>query len=177
MKKYKEVEKEIGNFLNKNWREVFDMWLSCTADIAKSLEVRTRTTGMSEPFLYDSGMISGIRTYQWLSDKFKLEEKDVKEKTFYTDAFFSQSGMGKIEFLKKGERVLRFKKGTFFAKRAGRTGKKVCYYVAGFIAGATNTITGREYKVEEVRCISDGDDHCDFLIKPLERRMEFAREV
>lgn len=92
---------------------------------------------------------------------------EIKERAYYTDAFFSMSGMGTIDFLKEEDRrILRFRGGTYIAKRAGKIGEMVCHFAAGFIAGATGRMAGGEFEVEEIRCVSAGDRDCDFWVKP-----------
>ncbi len=171
MKSYAAIQREIDRFLAKRWKEVFEVWWSCVEEVGKSLEEAVSFGlggGSAAMILYDAGVKSGMQVYRWLSNNLKLAPKSVKEKTLYTDAFFTRSGMAQaVEFLKEGgKNILRYKGGTIFARRRGVIGKKVCYYTAGFIAGATNLVTGKEYVVEEVRCFSNGEKDCDFWVKP-----------
>lgn len=163
MKEPEEIGKEVESFLASNWKNAFEMWLWCILDIEKVvMSLRT----MPYPLLYQAGVESGKRAWVWLRENFNLEEKGVKERTYYTNAYFSSSGVGEIEFRKDlGERVLRFKHGTFLARKQGLVGRKVCHFVAGFIAGLTTSLTGEKYTVDEFRCVSKGDEHCDFVVR------------
>lgn len=158
------ARKEVEEFLGKYWKAAYDMWLSSMLDLEKSVrELRV----VPHSVLYETGLKSGRRAWDWFADAFGLERKSTKEKTYYTDAFFSSSGVGELEFIKEaGEKILRFKGGTFFAKKYGVVGKKVCQYIAGFIAGVTSAMMKKEYTVEEVRCASKGDRDCDFAVRP-----------
>lgn len=171
MKSYNAIQREVDRFLGKHWKEVFEVWWSCVDDVSRGLE-DTLSMGFGggswSMILYDVGVSSGRQVYQWLSGAMKLGAKSVKEKTLYTDAFFTRSGMAeKVEFVREGDRnILRYKGGTIFARKRGVILRKVCYYTAGFIAGATSLITGKEYVVEEVRCYANGDKDCDFWVRP-----------
>ncbi|MEM3012231.1 MAG: 4-vinyl reductase [Candidatus Hadarchaeales archaeon] len=175
MEDYRKAEREIAEYLRHHWKKAFELWMGCLVDageiveFAPAMEVREdiwRDT--CNTFLYDTGFKSGKRVAQWLYRTFDLGKKSLKERTIYTDIFFSQSGMGEIELLKGEEgRILRFRGGSYIAKEMGRVGRKVCYYLAGFIAGATQHFTGKNYRVEELRCYSNRNPHCEFLAKPL----------
>jgi len=45
--------------------------------------------------------------------------------------------------------------------------RQVHFRDAGAIAGVLEFATGRPYKVEETRCVCKGDQHCEFVGKPL----------
>ncbi|GEM_PF-903896 len=169
MESYEEVERKVRDYLSNNWKQAFELWMGCLVDAGRILELvppMVREDIWLETcntFLYETGLKSGKRTAQWLYRTFGLGRKSLKERTLYTDVFFSQSGMGEIELLKEeGGKILRFKGGSYFAREMGRMGRKTCYYLAGFIAGATQHFTGKDYRVEELRCYSRGDPHCDF---------------
>ncbi|MHC1567262.1 MAG: V4R domain-containing protein [Candidatus Syntropharchaeia archaeon] len=164
------TEKEVKEFLENNWKEGFGMWLSYIVDMQMAFEdVVPYDVRYNLPyvFIYETGVRSGKRVCNWLFKNFNLEGKSVKERTYYTDAFFTSSGAGEIEFIKE-EKKLRFKGGTFFTKMYGVIDKKVCSYIAGFIAGLTSCCMGREFVVEEVRCASAGDPHCEFVVREKE---------
>lgn len=167
---FEKIKKEIGDFLARNWGDVFEIWLNCILDVEKAVkdvipyDIRT---GLPYTLLYEAGVGSGKRTWLWLLNSFDLEGRSIKERTYYTDAFFTRSGVGELEFRKEeGKKVLRFKGGTFVARRQGAVGRKVCHYIAGFIAGMTSGCMKKEFMVEEVKCVSNGGRHCDFVVKP-----------
>ncbi|MDF2957038.1 MAG: putative hydrocarbon binding protein [Candidatus Alkanophagales archaeon MCA70_species_1] len=166
---YESALEEIKGVLEKNWHEGFKRWLSCILDLEKTIDdviPYDARWKLPDALLYETGVKSGQRVCGWLFERFGLKDKNIKERTLYTDAFFSLSGVGEIEFFKRdNERVLRFKGGTYFAKEHGQVGRPVCHYIAGFIAGATRCFTGKEYVVEEVKCVSAGDEHCEFVVR------------
>lgn len=54
---------------------------------------------------------------------------------------------------------------SFFASASGKTGQTECWLVCGMIAGAAKRILGRDSTVEEVKCVSKGDPHCEFRLR------------
>lgn len=166
------ARREIENFLEEKKYQGFDMWRWAVMDLQKAfadtIPYDTRRGGI--PALYEAGRVSGERTGQWLMENFDLSDKSIKERTHYTDALFPLIGLGDMEFVKEPERILRFKKGTFFGKKITQFERNICYYVAGFIAGATYALTNIEVEVTETKCVARGDEHCDFKIKPKKGR-------
>ena len=147
---YERTRKKVEDFLSKKWSTVFEMWLNCVIDLSNILGdsvPRDPKTGIPEALIYEAGVRSGRRVCDWLIDYFELGKMEIKERAYYTDAFFSMSGMGTIDFLKEEDRrILRFRGGTYIAKRAGKIGEMVCHFAAGFIAGATSRMVGGEFE-------------------------------
>ncbi|HEV2389470.1 MAG TPA: 4-vinyl reductase [Nitrososphaerales archaeon] len=66
---------------------------------------------------------------------------------------------------------------SFFARAIGRTGKPECHIVRGLLEGTANVVFGRDYACQETRCLSKGDDLCEFLVVPrAQARNESPRE-
>ena len=55
---------------------------------------------------------------------------------------------------------------SFFARALGRTGQPECHIVRGLLEGTAKVIFKKEYQCHEVRCISKGDELCEFVIFP-----------
>ena len=160
------IKKELEEFSAKRWKDIFAMWLNWVLDLDRV----GKGAFYEEDFnrlLYESGRMTGKRSWGWLSANLKLGDRGLKEKTLYTDVFWSITGVGEIEFLKEGgKRILRFKGGTFFSRATAIRKKKICHWVAGFIAGMTEDMVNLSFKVTEIKCVSNGDKSCDFLIEP-----------
>jgi predicted hydrocarbon binding protein len=56
-------------------------------------------------------------------------------------------------------------KDSFFATSVGKTGRTECFIVAGMIAGAGHQILKKEVECVEEKCLSNGDPHCQFILK------------
>lgn len=52
------------------------------------------------------------------------------------------------------------------AMALGNTGKKVCDFTRGYIAGSLSAFTGKNYSCTEEQCASEGKGHCLFLLVP-----------
>jgi predicted hydrocarbon binding protein len=55
---------------------------------------------------------------------------------------------------------------SFFAKSIGRTGQPECHVVRGILEGTAKVILKKDYQCQEVKCLSKGDQFCEFLIQP-----------
>lgn len=67
----------------------------------------------------------------------------------------------------KGEAYVTLKD-SFFATSVGRTGQVECYIVAGMIAGAGREVLHKEVVCREQKCISNGDELCEFTMRRVE---------
>ena len=164
---FKNAKDEVRAFLEDNYISCVEVLRGCVVDICRVLEnIIPHDIRFNSP-LYEAGVCSGERVGKWLVGQFDLREKSLKEIVCYSDAFFIEFGFGKVKLIKGKHKILRSYGGTFFAKEYGYVGCPVCYYFSGFIAGATNVLTGIEVTVKETRCVAAGDHHCEFYIKPV----------
>jgi len=62
------------------------------------------------------------------------------------------------------EVVVRLKD-SFYATSAGQTGQVECYLTAGMIAGAATILLKKKFKCVEEKCLSKGDEYCEFRLK------------
>jgi len=53
----------------------------------------------------------------------------------------------------------------FIAKAIGNRGQASCHLLRGFFTGALQTLVGGTCSCEEVKCVSRGDPHCEFLLR------------
>ncbi|MDV3244849.1 MAG: hypothetical protein LYZ66_06740 [Nitrososphaerales archaeon] len=64
----------------------------------------------------------------------------------------------------RGEAIIRLKN-SFFGSSAGKTGQTECFLVAGMIAGAAEAIQKKTFSCVEEKCVSKGDEYCEFRLK------------
>jgi predicted hydrocarbon binding protein len=64
----------------------------------------------------------------------------------------------------RGEPMVRLED-SFFAASAGKTGKTECYLMAGIIAGASQILLQKKFSCVEEKCLSRGDEYCEFKLK------------
>ncbi len=53
---------------------------------------------------------------------------------------------------------------SFFAKALGKTGTAECHIVRGLLEGTAGEVFKRDYQCVEAKCLSKGDEQCEFLI-------------
>ncbi|MCW7076489.1 MAG: V4R domain-containing protein [Candidatus Syntropharchaeales archaeon] len=167
---YRKVDKTIKELFASNWEVGFDLWRRCLFNIQMLVEdtlpYDMRYGGI--PFLYEAGYLSGKRIGEELMDRFNLHNKSMKERAYFMDAFVKNAGVGDPGFVTilEGKKGIRFPGGTYFAKAYGRqAGHTICTNTAGFIAGATDAITGKRWFVREVKCLAAGDEYCEFVVE------------
>ncbi|HDM35978.1 MAG TPA: hypothetical protein ENG09_01805 [Candidatus Syntrophoarchaeum butanivorans] len=170
---YKRVDEAVRKMLESEWEVGFNLWRRCLLNIQILVEdtipYDIRYGGI--PFLYEAGFLSGKRIGEELMDRFNLHEKSMKERAYFMDSFVKNAGVGEPSFitLLEGKKGIRFPGGTYLAREYGkRAGHTICANTAGFIAGATDAITGRHWFVREVKCVAAGDDCCEFLVEEKE---------
>jgi hypothetical protein len=87
------------------------------------------------------------------------------------DAFaeqFAALGLGRLKLVAEAEDSLAFEVYEC-ATCSGLpdTGENVCYFEAGLLAGALETITGRRAHARETMCASRGSDACHYAVELL----------
>jgi predicted hydrocarbon binding protein len=61
-------------------------------------------------------------------------------------------------------RILVRLKDSFFATSVGTTGKCECHIVRGMIVGAARVVLHKSLTCEETKCLSKGDQYCEFVL-------------
>lgn len=59
-----------------------------------------------------------------------------------------------------------------FCEYVEKRGTPSCYFLAGVIAGIAEELYGDQTRVSEEKCISKGDDHCEFLVQRVDAGMD-----
>ncbi|AAR39297.1 NEQ453 [Nanoarchaeum equitans Kin4-M] len=79
-------------------------------------------------------------------------------------SFFLRGGFGELEKIEdyKDKMVIKIKN-SLFPKILEGKGKK-CHFLAGYIAGIANVLTGKNLKVYESKCVGEGYNYCEFVI-------------
>jgi len=53
----------------------------------------------------------------------------------------------------------------FVAKALGYNGQASCDLLRGFFSGACQTLVGGKFSCEETKCLSKGDQYCEFILR------------
>jgi predicted hydrocarbon binding protein len=100
--------------------------------------------------LYWIGRESGLE----LSKRRKI--KDLKK-------FLNSLKLGFVESRKQGKKYIFTIEECAFCYGSKNLNKRICSYVAGFLSGYMEKITGKRTNVIETKCIANGDKHCEFV--------------
>lgn len=133
---------------------------------------------ISDLYLYHLGKIQGKNGTNILLKKYNFSPRE-KDLNFFLDQtkFVGIGGFDIIENgLKKGCTARIFNSTSPFAREYkqifGIQKEGCCHYIRGLLAGATQTVCESlngvdvELVCNEVKCISKGDDVCEFEIRP-----------
>jgi predicted hydrocarbon binding protein len=71
------------------------------------------------------------------------------------DLNINEKGIGKVKVRMCFEAVIR-----------GFRKEKVCHWTRGFLAGFLGAVKGKSLEAVELKCIANGDDICEFEVKP-----------
>lgn len=108
---------------------------------------------------------------QAVSDQILRSKKKTDLKTFMKEFDIGECNIQCIEDLT----ILDIKDSVFAqdaVEQLGRFGRPVCLFIAAALAGAQTAITGRQYECIERKCIATGEEYCQFVIYPAEKKWE-----
>lgn len=92
---------------------------------------------------------------------------------------YSSLAMGKFEFppiasiIQQPNSPVRIRlRDSFFARSLGKTGQAECHIVRGLLEGTAKSFLKTDLVCSEEKCISKGDELCEFLLTPAAKRAE-----
>lgn len=98
--------------------------------------------------------------------KKEFENYNLKGISQFLTKFYNRCGWGRSEVIswrkQQSNIVLRVWNNAFAEKGSSKTPS--CFFLKGFIEGILQELTSKCAKVEETRCISKGDEYCEFQI-------------
>ncbi len=111
---------------------------------------------------YDSALyLAGYRSGESFAKG--LGVKDPEELKKSIKLMFSKSGMGEADISGMAPLVMKVEKSsTCYGTQSGE--KPVCFFKAGFFAGAVSAVQGKKVACIETKCHAKGDKHCEFQI-------------
>ena len=80
------------------------------------------------------------------------------------------TGWGRTEILQfdpEGGRFTVARRNSPIAKAYGPSKKPVCHFLAGWMAGLGRLLVGKELLCEEISCMAQGHDRCEFELQPM----------
>lgn len=109
---------------------------------------------------------------EWITNLLKAYKMDtIKDQTKWGENVFTLAGFGKMQVaswdVETKEMIYRVYDSTL-AKMYGKIGKAVDNIPRGWFAGASSVFFKTDIDCAEVKCLSKGDDFCEFLTAPKE---------
>lgn len=111
---------------------------------------------------YDSALyLAGYRSGESFVKGIGVTDAENLKKNI--ELMFSKSGMGEAEITGMNPLILKVEKSsTCYGTQTAQ--KPVCFFKAGFFAGAVSTVQGKKVACVETKCHAKGDEHCEFQI-------------
>jgi len=95
-----------------------------------------------------------------------MDTSDLLRVSRFIVGFYGNCGWGRGEIVswrpEKGEFIFQVWDNVFAKKDSSNTSS--CYFLKGFIEGVLEELIGRRVRTEETKCISKGDECCEFSI-------------
>jgi len=104
-----------------------------------------------------------------------LKPKNARDALDKYAAFCKEKGFGLVEVVKftDDEIVVHVEENALSYHLRGMG--KVCYFISGIISGLlTEADDGRKYYAVESKCYANGDECCEFIIRPMPKIDAFA---
>jgi predicted hydrocarbon binding protein len=108
--------------------------------------------------------------------KKKFSLKDAKLALLLKD-LASMGGWGSFEFVKMDfseSTLICVVRDSPFARLSSLRGQKVCHIIRGLLAGGTSIGFNKDVDCIETKCVADGSNVCEFIIKPKNKFKEKA---
>ena len=151
-------EKEIQEILKNLLQGKGASGLNIDINIEKLITLSLKQMSVG----YDSALyLAGYRSGESFVKGVSIKDPGKLKKNI--ELLFLKSGMGEAEVTGTEPLTLVVKKSsTCYGTRSAE--KPVCFFKAGFFAGAVSAVRGEKVPCIETKCHAKGDEHCEFLI-------------
>ncbi|EKF86868.1 V4R domain-containing protein [Methanobacterium formicicum] len=116
-----------------------------------------------DPILHNAGVKVGKTFYK------KLKGQDVNELTRNIAVFWEANKLGNIQ-IKSMNPIIIQAYDCFECEDLPQLGRPACAFDSGLLEGVFSNYYGQEVEAEETKCYAQGDDFCQFVIKPLKSK-------
>jgi predicted hydrocarbon binding protein len=113
-----------------------------------------------DPILRNAGFKVGKTFYK------KLKGGDIKELTENLISFWETNNLGNIEIQSIKPLIIQ-SYDCFECEDLPQLGKPACAFDSGLLEGIFSNYYGQEVEAEETKCYAQGDNFCQFVIKPV----------
>lgn len=105
----------------------------------------------------------GFRCGEGVIENMGLTCENTENLPSMVDGLFKEVGVGRVEFDVGGDEFTAKIKESIDPRHKGRD---YCSFTGGYIAGMVSELLGKKYKEAEEKCISEGDECCQFSLAP-----------
>ncbi len=116
-----------------------------------------------DPILHNAGVKVGKTFYK------KLKGQDVNELARNIAVFWETNKLGNIQ-IKSMNPIIIQAYDCFECEDLPQLGRPACAFDSGLLEGVFSNYYGQEVEAEETKCYAQGDDFCQFVIKPLKSK-------
>jgi len=107
----------------------------------------------------------GFRGGETVISKLELRAKMDEKLGHMVRSIWAEVGLGRMLDVAIEEDTMDLEiEDSVEARAMDRTGKNVCDFTRGYLAGTVSELTQTKYHCEEERCVSAGDDLCEFKL-------------
>ncbi len=118
-----------------------------------------------DPILHNAGIKVGKTFYK------KLKSESLIELIQNVTSFWETNNLGNIE-IKSVKPLIIQANDCFECEYLPKLGRPACTFDSGLLKGIFSNFFEQEVEIEETKCYAQGDDCCQFLIKPLKTNEE-----
>ena len=113
-----------------------------------------------DPILHNAGVKVGKAFYK------KLKGQDINALAQNIAVFWETNKLGNIQ-IKSMNPIIIQAYDCFECEDLPQLGRPACAFDSGLLEGVFSNYYGQEVEAEETKCYAQGDDFCQFIIKPL----------
>ncbi|MBI5460148.1 V4R domain-containing protein [Methanobacterium sp.] len=157
-----EIEDDVSNILEEYVIQADDPF-KFFRYMFRTIRVALLDEGINiDPILHNAGVKVGQTFYK------KLEGQSLNELARNLASFWETNKLGNIQ-IKSMKPLIIQAYDCFECEDLPQLGRPACAFDSGLLEGIFSNYYGQEVEAEETKCYAQGDDFCQFIIKPLKK--------
>jgi len=157
-----EIEDDVSNILEEYVIQADDPF-KFFRYMFRTIRVALLDEGINiDPILHNAGVKVGQTFYK------KLEGQNLNELARNLASFWETNKLGNIQ-IKSMKPLIIQAYDCFECEDLPQLGRPACAFDSGLLEGIFSNYYGQEVEAEETKCYAQGDDFCQFIIKPLKK--------
>lgn len=159
----KEIENDVNDLLEEYVVQSEDPF-NFFRFMFRAIRVALLDEGINiDPILHNAGVKVGKTFYK------KLKGQDVNELAQNIAVFWETNKLGNIQIRSMNPIIIQAYD-CFECEDLPQLGRPACAFDSGLLEGVFSNYYGHEVEAEETKCYAQGDDFCQFIIKPLKSK-------